>query len=85
MKIRCIQLLGLLCVAALSSTAFAGGEGCDSNKKGSHKELSAEALQNLGKNHSWLKHHGSKEAEGSAGHDKKVIKEHNSTSGLIES
>ena len=38
---------------AFSSTAFAGGAGCDS-MKGGHKGMSAEALKELKENHAWI-------------------------------
>ena len=60
-----------------------GGAGCES-KGGSHKELSADALKNLGKHDSWHKFKGSADADKINKQDEN-IKQDNTSSTLIES
>ena len=83
-KLRVTRLLVIMAFIGSSSMVFAGGEGCNS-KKGAHKELSAEALQNMEKGHTWHKFDDSSQTDQANKPRKQDSNKNVSGSDLIES
>lgn len=75
-------VLAISAISTLSTTAYAGGEGCNS-KKG-HGEISADALKNFDKKHSWHKFDSVDDAE-KINKQEGAGKQTAPASGLIES
>lgn len=75
MKIRMLQILMGVMLAALSAAVLAGGESCHS-KKGMHPEMSAEEKQAFKEGHAWLFEHGHGDAaKGEVSKDKPAEQE----------
>lgn len=64
MRTKLILTAAFTSMAFFSSMAFAGGANCDAHK--GHKDMSAEAWQELKDSHPWMFSHGEKDMDKSS-------------------